>query len=195
MKKLAIGLLLFVALPALAQEETLLKGKIESGGFGGPVVKFTEIKDEFGVFVGARGGWIINHTFVIGGGGYGLVNETIEMGTSAAGVPTFLTMGYAGLELEYIKDSDRLTHFSILALIGGGGVDELEKGAEHSDSFNGDAFFVFEPAVNLELNVTTFFRLCLSGSFRFIAGANFRDVRSEDLHGPSAALTLKFGKF
>lgn len=195
MKKLLICLLLFTALPVLAQEETLLKGKIQSGGFGGPVVKFTQIKDEFSVFVGGRGGWIINHTFVIGGGGYGLVTENIERGRTVAGDPIYLTMGYGGLELEYIKNSDKLIHWSILVLIGGGGVDEREKGGGYGENFVGDAFFIFEPAVNLELNVTTFFRLCMSGSYRVIAGANFRGIQNEDLTGLAGALTLKFGKF
>ncbi len=195
MKKLLICLLLVTALPVLAQEETLLKGKIQSGGFGGPVVKFTQIKDEFSVFVGGRGGWIINHTFVIGAGGYGLVNDNIEMGRTLLGNPIYLTMGYGGLELEYIKNSDKLIHWSILALIGGGGVDEREKGVGYGESFDGDAFFIFEPAVNLELNVTTFFRICMSGSYRFIAGTDFRGIHNDDLIAPTAALTFKFGKF
>jgi hypothetical protein len=195
MKIFLICLLLFAASPVLAQEQTLVKGKVHSGGFGGPVVKFTAIKDEFSVIVGGRGGWIINHTFVIGGGGYGLVEDTIEKGRTIAGNPIYLTMGYGGLELEYIKNSDKLIHWSVLALIGGGGVDEREKNDGYTDRVEGDAFFVFEPAVNLELNVTTFFRLCVSGNYRFIAGANFRGIQNDDLAGAAAALTFKFGKF
>ena len=57
------------------QQETLLSGNIESGGFGGFVVRFSEIGGAFAVLAGGRGGWIINHTFVLGGGGYGLAND------------------------------------------------------------------------------------------------------------------------
>lgn len=195
MKRFWICLLLCAAFPVLAQEETLLKGKIESGGFGAPVVKFTEIKDEFSVLVGGRGGWILNHTFVIGGGAYGLVTENIEQGRTVTGNPIYLTMGYGGLELEYIMNSDKLIHLNMLVLIGGGGVDQREKGGGYSEDFNGDVFFVFEPALNVELNVTTFFRICLGGSFRLISGADFHDIQNGDLAGPAAALTLKFGKF
>jgi hypothetical protein len=195
MKKLLICLLLFTALPVSAQEETLLKGKVESSGFGGPVVKFAEIENELSVLVGGRGGWIINHTFVIGGGGYGLVTENIERGRTIAGNPILLTMGYGGLELEYIHNSNKLIHWSVLTLIGAGGVDEREKNDGYSDRVEGDAFFIFEPAVNLELNVATFFRLGVSGNYRFIAGADFRGIQNGDLAGPAGALTLKFGKF
>jgi hypothetical protein len=59
-----------------AQEQTLVgNGEISNGGFGGPVIKYTQIKNEPAILVGGRGGWIINHTFVIGGGGYGLANQ------------------------------------------------------------------------------------------------------------------------
>jgi hypothetical protein len=45
------------------------------------------------------------------------------------------------------------------------------------------------------MNVTTFFRICFSGSYRFIAGADFRGIQNNDLIGPSGVLTLKFGRF
>jgi hypothetical protein len=68
----AISLMIMIwTLPVFAGDETLFSGNVEHGGFGGPVVKFTQIKDEFGVLVGGRGGWIINHSFVLGAGGYG----------------------------------------------------------------------------------------------------------------------------
>ena len=67
-------LLLFLSQSSRAQEETLMgSGEIASGGFGAPVVKFTEITGDPAVLVGGRGGWIVNHTFVLGAGGYGLV--------------------------------------------------------------------------------------------------------------------------
>jgi hypothetical protein len=53
------------------QTETLFDGEVSHGGFGGPVVKFSEIAGSAGVWVGGRGGWIINlselHTISLGG--------------------------------------------------------------------------------------------------------------------------------
>ena len=71
-----IVLSLILSFQLFAQEETLLgSSEVTHGGFGGPVIKYTQIKGEPAVLVGGRGGWIINHTFIIGGGGYGLVND------------------------------------------------------------------------------------------------------------------------
>lgn len=181
---------------SLAQEKTLLGSRIEHGGFGGPVVKFTQVNDQFGVLVGGRGGWIINHGLVLGLGGYGLANEV-------KGVETFLgyeqnlNFGYGGFEMEYIINSDDLMHMTIYTLIGAGGVNyRLDNDfADVNWDATADAFFVFEPAVNLELNLTTFFRLDLGVGYRFISGVEDYNLNEEALSGVSGILTLKFGSF
>ncbi len=53
---------------ASAQEETLIKDVGEKGGFGGPVVKYANIYNQSALLIGGRGGWIRNHSLVIGGG-------------------------------------------------------------------------------------------------------------------------------
>src|SRR3989339_1042733 len=59
---------------AFAQERTLLgDGEITSGGFGGPEIKLSTLYDKSALMIGGKGGWIINHKFSIGGGGYGQV--------------------------------------------------------------------------------------------------------------------------
>lgn len=203
MKKLLSILVITIISAAYiyAQEETLIgNGEVANGGFGGPVVKYTQIKGEPAVLVGGRGGWIINHSFVIGGGGYGLVNsieadnETIA---SAFGSKPYINFGYGGFEMEYIINSDKIIHFSVAALIGGGGVsyrNDLWNDHEDWDSPH-DAFFVFEPSANIELNIISFFRINAGVSYRFISGANLDDLQNSDLAGPAASLTLKFGSF
>ena len=65
--------------------------------------------------MGGRGGWIINHEFVVGGGGYGLSTDILVDGKK-------LAMGYGGLELGYVFFSDSLVHFTIHSLFGFGGI-------------------------------------------------------------------------
>jgi hypothetical protein len=193
-----ISIIFFSALYVFPQEETLIgNGEVSHGGFGGPVIKFTQIKGEPGVLVGGRGGWIINHSFVIGGGGYGLVNK-INANNYFLGLKPYLNFGYGGVELEYIMHSDKLLHFTVCTLIGGGAVSYRENLWDDSwDDWNfpNDAFFVFEPAANVELNIISFFRINAGVSYRFISGADFDDLKDKDLAGVSAVLTLKFGKF
>jgi hypothetical protein len=205
-KLLVIIFLLVICSYAFPQEETLLEGGIESGGFGGPVVKFTQIKNEFGVLVGGYGGWLINHTVMLGGGGYGLVNkirasdEAQEFYRSFTGRPINIEMGYGGVVLEYINSSNSLVHFAFNALIGAGGVSYKERDDndwEWNDNNNGptDAFFIVEPELKAELNITGFLRINVGGSYRFVSGINITGLKNSDIAGPSANITFKFGKF
>lgn len=189
-----ILLLCLVALPAFAQEETLIAGNVEHGGFGGPVVKIGSFNGDAGVLVGGRGGWIINHSFIIGGGGYGLANN-VKAKTFGPLGERYLNFGYGGLELEYVSASDRLIHFSFMTLIGGGGVSWRDENSSMNHGSDSDAFFIAEPAVNVTLNVTTYFRISGGISYRYISGVESKASTNSDLSGPSGVLTLRFGKF
>jgi hypothetical protein len=195
MKALLVVLMIAVlVMPAFSQEEkTLISGKIESGGFGGPVLKASQINGESSLLMGGRGGWIINHTLVLGGGGYGLVTD-IKAPNTPADSGLYLQMGYGGFEIEYVSNSDALVHYSLHSLIGAGGVSFREKDWDESEEM-GDTFFIAEPGANLELNVTKFFRIGAGASYRYISGVNYRGVSNSDLSGWSGNLTLKFGKF
>ncbi len=189
--------LLFSTIMIFSQEKTLVgNGEISHGGFGAPVIKYTQIHGEPAVLCGGRGGWIIDHTFVLGGGGYGLVNE-IESETDPLNNPAYINLGYGGLELEYIIASDQIIHFSIYSLIGGGGINLAHHfNGDWDDGNHGhDGFFIFEPAVNIELNIISFFRINAGVSYRLISGINYYEFTNSDIDGFSGTLALKFGKF
>ncbi|HEX2926101.1 MAG TPA: hypothetical protein VHP38_07580 [Ruminiclostridium sp.] len=184
-----------------AQRETVFEGDIENGGFGGPVVKFTQIKGNFGVLVGGYGGWLINHQFLIGGGGFGLTNdilanENVEGALGFINRPK-LDFGYGGLIMEYYQNPMKLFHWSVSLLIGGGGISYREGDfMEHSwRDIKPDAFFVLEPAVSGELNVAKYFKIGLGAGYRFISGVNMYGIGNTDLGNFSINLALKFGKF
>ena len=184
-----------IALQSFGQEQTLLSGKIEHGGYGGPVVKFTSINDKFGVLVGGHGGWIINHSLVIGGGGYGLVNEVAANTLGPLG-EKYVEFGYGGFEIEWVINSDKLVHFSAHTLIGGGSATFRTEGEDvtyrnkHSDNF-----FVLEPGATLDLNVTPWLRFSVGASYRFISGVDSPVSTNADLSAPAAVAMLRFGKF
>lgn len=179
---------------ALSAQETLMSGDLRHGGFGAPVVKFTEVDDRFGVLVGGRGGWIINGSFVIGGGGYGLANvDDFEHVEGPGGRAGRLEMGYGGLELTYVLRPDELVHLSLGALIGAGGVVWNPRGLVGAQV--DDSFFVTEPELAVVLNVTTFFRVGLGASYRFVRGVELFELRDGDIAGLAGVLALKFGSF
>ena len=187
--------------PLFAQsEETLLSGKIKSGGFGGPVVKITSVNGLSSVFTGARGGWIIKfpsgNSFVLGGGGYGLVTDVRLNNTfNVNGQSLYLNVGYGGLDLEYIHASPKLIHFSVETLIGAGNVNYTLHNHDHNQDFPDQSFFVFEPGLNVMVNVTNFFRFGAGLSYRIVHGAHLDGTSDQQLSNLNGVLTFKFGKF
>lgn len=186
--------LLAVALPALlsAQDQTLLGKGITSGGMGGPVVKVSSVAGTASLFVGGRGGWVINRKFVLGGGGYGLSNENIRA-TDLGDGRARLSMGYGGLELGYMHDVSRLVHWSTHLLIGAGNV-SWEPPAASSDDEEA-RFFVAEPELQMVMNVTKFLRVGAGASYRIVTGPGLREVSGKDLSGVAGVLVFKFGGF
>ena len=203
MRDLAVIVMLFtLAVNVAAQEEqTIFKGEVESGGlFGGPVVKFTSINDQSAVMVGGRGGWVINHSFVIGGGGYGVVTEVdAPAGVMPEEGPLDIELGYGGFELEYIIRPNSLAHFSVYTFIGCGSaryVKDVGPVTESNEQVGeSDLVFVLEPALNGELNVTKWFRLNAGVSYRLVNGIDLEGLKDSDFSGMAATLTLKFGTF
>ena len=209
MKTQLLFLLMLLPVLALAQEATLLSGEVSHGGFGGPVVKVTRINGQDAVLVGGRGGWIINHTFVIGGGGYGLVSD-VRPTVPGLFNQDKLMLGYGGLELEFILQSDRVVHLTVPVLIGAGAVgyrtgywgDDFDLSLGIDNKF--DTFFIIEPGIDLELNVVSFFRINAGISYRHVSGVGVptditgtqRPLTSNsELRGVSWMIGFKFGSF
>jgi len=179
---------------SLVAQETPTAGDLRHGGFGAPVVKFTEIDSRFGVLVGGRGGWIINGSFVIGGGGYALANTgNFEHLANGAGDSGKLEMAYGGLELGYVLRPDDQLHVALGLLIGAGGVTWKPDGP--SGSQVDDAFFVAEPEVDVVFNATRVFRVALGVSYRLTRGAELFDLDDADLSGFAGLVALEFGNF
>ena len=156
------------------------------GGFGALVVRFSGVSDQFAVFAGARGGWIINHQFIIGFGGYGLSSQ-ICVDDDGRCRTREIEFGYGGLEFEYIGMWDRLIHYSLQLLVGGGGVTRF--------NFDSDPVFVLEPVANMEVNITKWFRMNVGGGYRFVSGAGSGTVGNSELSAPFGNLEFKFGSF
>jgi hypothetical protein len=195
MKRSLMGLLLFgVFSLASGQDEQLISDKIESGGFGAPVWKITQINGETTFLSGGRGGWIINHTFVIGAGGYGtLMDVSAGMTNPKNGEKLYLRMEYSGLELEYIHRSNKMVHWTVQALIGGGHLEIREH--EPDRTYARDNFTVLDANLNAEVNVLKWMRVNAGAGYRLVFGIDATGLSNRDLGGPEAQVTVKFGAF
>jgi len=199
MKRTITIVLIALSAGSAFAEETLLDtmGPLRFGGYGAFEVKTAPVADDWRVLIGGKGGCIINHVLVLGGGGYGQVSEFTGTAQPAPYEPPItreLNLGYGGFYAEYVLFSSALVHGSVSALVGGGGV--YDAYYETADiAVDGDEFFIAEPSAGVELNVTRFFRVNLSGGYRFTSGLDYAGVTDDDLRGPSAGIAFKFGKF
>jgi hypothetical protein len=175
-----------------------------SGGYGALSFGYTQIDGKDAFLAGIKGGWLVDHSFTLGFVGYGFIND-VSSPPPGGQFQTHLGGGYGGLLLEPIFFPKFPVHFTIPLIIGAGGISYFED-YEYSqgnpippESYDGtidsDAFFVFEPGLELELNVTEIFRLAVGGSYRYTSNVVLIDHEGNILRNFNGYLTLKFGKF
>nr|WP_319399108.1 hypothetical protein [uncultured Carboxylicivirga sp.] len=223
---LSILLISIVVLSLKAQDtnevKTLFGGNKDqsNGGYGAVMIGYSQIWDRDAILIGGRGGWIINHNFALGMGGYGFMTDPktdpfIMDATTNLNSKYQITGGYGGLLFEPILGAKKPVHLSFPILIGAGGI-AYTKHWENNDYNNdyreiyedSDAFFVLEPTIELEFNMLKFFRLAFSASYRYTSNINlsyqdYRDPKPDPnvigtqdmLRGMNYGITLKFGKF
>ncbi|MFC1513840.1 hypothetical protein ACFL5P_02410, partial [candidate division KSB1 bacterium] len=165
--------LLFSA-TAMAQEKTLTGEFSKTGGYWGPAVKVSSIDGNTVFHIGGAGGAVFDKKYFVGGGFFAMVSKTDIYG-----------LNYGGLIVDYITNSDNLTHVSFGTLVGFG---EIEYKRQSTGSIK---VFVLEPDVKFMVNVNKDLRIGLGVGYRFITGSK----HSDDFRGPSATLTFKFGSF
>ena len=185
-------------------------GTLRLGGYGAFEIRGSQLDGSFGgLLLGGRGGVIINNVFSFGGAGYGLM-PTKKIDCPIPGHEfernTFWTGGYGGLFFEYINSSNNLLHFTVNALIGGGGVTFNNHSIdERFLSHPVSAIFVVEPGVTAELNVFKTFRMSLGLSYRYAPNFELKYTDSNGMkqdivpntafNGISLNLAFIFGNF
>ena len=173
-------ILLFVSVSNLKAQDgeinTLFSGGgiYSSGGYGSFNMSYGQLDGLNTFSFGGQGGWIINHSFVIGGGGQGFSSE-YRYDEHLDGRYQFQG-GYGGLLLEFILKPTSIVHFNIPMLIGGGGVRYTLDGKSSSSLLQEDdaSFFIFEPGFDIQVNLLPFMRIALGGRFRITSDASLR---------------------
>jgi len=179
------------------------KGRTEHGGYGAISFGYTSIDGKPALQTSIRGAWVIDHNIALGFAGYGFMNNLEKINNLNE---YYLGGGYGGFYFEPIILPNSPIHVSFPILVGGGGITSIPQNYWdynyenfHSDY---DVFLVFEPGVELEINMVKFFRIGLGASYRFTNGVilNYAtDLQSpvpqNVLDGFNFYLNLKFGKF
>lgn len=194
-----------MAAAAHAQEQTLLGDAVDVSGYGGMLARMTTVKGHGAAMVGAGGGVIIGHRIVGSFVGYSLATDVEGNMLDTAGQPLKINLACGGLKVEYILNSDEMLHLTAGALLAGGTVsysrrnwfsdyDSHDWDRDREDYGNG-ALVVIEPEIGAEANITRWFRVAASASYRWASGVDYGGLTSSDLSGPSVGLMLKFGRF
>ncbi len=211
MKQIVL-LLSFIVLatPLFSQQNNVFDGPAENGAYGALVMKLTGVKNEAAFMMGAYGGWLINHHFMLGLGGNVSVThirarDAAQEAYATAPYPLYIDFDYGGLLLEYTIAPASMVHVSVQALIGAGHVGYYYKGftrPTHSGESVytpgvGQLVFVAEPAVNVELNMMDWFRIYAGAGLRHVGGlsSDAIGVSDKDFRDVSFNLGLKFGWF
>ena len=210
---LIITILVFFTYGVNAQNEksnneykTLLGDNVTHGGYGAFSVGYTKVGDYNSFTSGMKGAWIINHNIGIGIAGSGYITEKLGVGSDE--IYSFVTGGHGGFLIEPIFFSNNSVHFTVPIIIGGGGVTYINEFQMHGDyqeyPYAYDSYFLFEPGVELEVNMVKFFRVAIGVSYRMtsdinltttILGEDIVILDKKDLNQLVVNLTFKFGKF
>lgn len=181
-----------------AQPRLLVDGPRVTGGFGGLDVRATRLAGKTAVLSGLRGAWLVNHRLSIGGSAWWNVTPRInDVYRLPSGKRTGLGFGYGGVELGWSFAPAQVVHLTASTLVGAGASSFYELGRSNDDyeRTRTDVFFVAEPSLGLEFNVSRHVRLVASGSYRFTAGAQLESLDNKSFQGVGGGLTLKLGSF
>lgn len=178
------------------------------GGYGGITGKYLPGNDNFASMWGLRGGWIIDHSFTLGLAGYAFTNfnPTRYFGDINGGKDYYMHGGYGGLTFEFTVAPMSPIHINFPILIGAGGIfatNNKEWAYDYDDHewdwdhriLKSEPFLIFEPGVEVEMNLFKFMRAAVGVSYRFTSDLEMKNIYGDLLNGYSAGASLKFGSF
>ena len=173
------------------QMQTLFGFDSKITGYGTLESKFTRLNDKDAVMIGGHGGVIFNSYFYFGLGAYGLVT-TNQFAGSFPEESLDMHMGYTGLMMGFNIMPTKVVHFSIPLFVGVGNLE-----LEHDNIFvENSAFLLFEPGLQMEVNVAQFMKIGLGAGYRMVQGTTLRnDITDDDLTYWTGNFSLIFGKF
>jgi len=199
-KSVLLFIAIIIGLSVIAQDDykTIFgDGSIKKiRGFGGPLMTFTTIDGQFAHMMGGGGGIILNDQVIFGGFGSGVTNR-IDAVRTVDGVELYtdqeVDLGFGGLWFGYIIKGNAPIHPVIHTQIGWGSIELKDK--DDYIAHSTDPIFVLNPIVELEMNITRFFRLSVGGNYRLGFGVGTRGFSDSDISGPGGFLAFKFGWF
>lgn len=218
MKKLILTtLILFSGLWIFAQDTEVIYSKKDdkrpmntllknNTGFGGHLslnVKGAQFYDETSLLLGGELVFTLSHALNVGIAGYGMptrVNYRDDKNDYINDL--YVEYGYGGLFVEPVFFDQQVVHFTLPMLIGAGwaGLSDSRfyNDPQHNYPFrvvDETSFFVFEPGINMEVNLVRNVKLTLGGSYRIVSGSDINQISDSDLGGFTFGGGIRVGWF
>jgi hypothetical protein len=195
-KVIFLALMLATTFTVFSQEkefQTIFDNQdLRISGLGGPFMQFTSVAGDFGHMMGGGGAVLLNN-FFFGGYGLGLTNaipDYVNQNPSDR-----LTLGHGGFWLGYALFGDKPIHITFSSMIGWGEFGVMQDLGTYP--FVRDKIFVLSPTVEVELNLTRYFRIGAGASYNLytMVDESMHGYTNGDLSAPGGFLSFKFGWF
>jgi hypothetical protein len=184
-----------------SEGEYLFSKKVHFSGYGGFSTLYGTNGQDGQWLSGGRGGLIINDTFVIGGGGFGMNTPLSTDEYSSADFDSeysYFNYSLGGMLFEYYFFPKRLFTYSIGIIVGGGAVSFSDSSSGFEDADYGShtsAFFAMVPEFNAYVNVARFFRMGAGVYYVYAGGLNNDYIKSGDIRNFGFQVLFNFGWF
>jgi len=174
--------------------ETLFDSDTKVSFAWGLDVKVNSIQDQTGTLFEIYGGALVSRSTMFAAA-FGM----------NVGHPT-VNYGYIGLLSQYTMNPKKVFHGSGQVLVARGSTKDYEREKtslfDNYGNISGPGFWLVEPAVNAELNLSAKIRLVLGVGYRYVWGLDEDDplishtmVTNEDLSGWNLILGVKFATY
>jgi hypothetical protein len=167
---------------------------------------YSKLNEQNAHMPGIAGGVIMNNNFKIGLIGKSLTcHETYLQYDDIFDEPVYLVGGHGALYFEASPIDNKALHISFPFIIGGGEAEYISKDLypEFEDEgeidyerkhMSSSPYWIAEPGVNVEVNVTGFMRLYAGYSYRWLMGLNLENTPHNALNGSNFNFGIRFGK-
>jgi hypothetical protein len=176
------------------------------GGFGGPMMSFTQFNDEFAHMMGGGGGILLNRQLFFGGYGMGMTTPISPESPIYKG--SEFHYGHGGFWYGLVISPASSVHPAISLQTGWGNIsiededdddwdlDDLDWNMDNHHDRIKDNVFIINPALEIEFNITKFFKMGLGANYRFVFGTNkLIGYSDKDFSSPGGFVSFKFGWF
>lgn len=180
-------LILFSITTIQAQKNTeteyIMKGSgepIEINFYGGPILTFSTVYNQFAYSMGGEVGIIVNRVLIVGGytehylSNYEetITNMVDENDNYLGTVDLRLRFNQIGGMIGYVYKGSKSVHVGLSSRFGWGGlrwkpISDIEPEEKLTDNT-----FVITPRLNVEMNLTPWSKMFVSGGYRFVTGIN-----------------------